>query len=423
MPYGIDSIIGEDTVILAEGEIDTLSLHQLGYAAVGVPGVMTFKNGWEEHLENAKRIYIMFDNDKAGKAGAEKMANKLGSRTRVVEIPFKGADVNDLLVKKGKNRDDFDYLLHKAKGGLLISVHEAYDRWLEIEGNKELQGLRFNVKAIDDAMSFGLLPGQVAVLIAKTAAGKSLMSMNMFQRMKLLQENVRILYISLEMTRNEVFERMYRIYQLYFPGSSEADFIHYWENNLFIVDQNRISERDLEDSIDQFAYESDGYPDLICVDYLGYYARGMTGGSEYDQTTNAIMGIKSIAKETQSVILAPHQVNRSGNFAAELQADQAKSSGAVENTADWLAAQWAMDSQPGITPEEATGEVFQKVLKSRNGGTNTKATYIFDPLSLAVVPIDDHEMASRAYFMRDCAKAGDSWKQGIKRLETGDLTI
>lgn len=769
IPYGIDTTIGEDTILTAEGEFDTLTLHQLGYPAIGVPGVMTFKNGWEDYFEDAKRIYIMFDNDKAGKAGAEKMSNKLGSRTRVVEIPYKGADVNDLLVKKGKNRDDFDYLLHKAKGGLLVSMSEAYDRWLEIEGNKDLDGLRFNVPGLDKVMNIGLLPGQVAVLIAKTGSGKphphgtiiqtpsgpikfgdlkigdevwgsngkptkvigvheqglvetyrvtfsdgtsvltgpdhlwevysrygkrrtwckkdvlstleikksglragnnnrelkyripliepveysekqllippytmgaliangdtrastpsvrtpdvqvyercltegikssgmvtyakdecpqfrvldtakhiraygldvksgqefipedylmssvkqrlfllrglmdgdgsnpakypdhhhksslsysttseqlskdmvvlvnslggtatvcathredvtydvlyslsimlpnkireglfterkefesspttvhvphraitsiekegidnqrcitveaddslysitenyilthnSVMSMNLFQRMRIMNPDIKILYASLELTRNQVFEAMFRIHQFYFPEASAADFIHYWQNNLLLIDQNRISENDLAESIDQFAYESGFVPDLICVDYLGYYARGVSGSSEYDQTTNAIMGLKSVAKDTQSVILTPHQVNRTGNFATELQADQAKSSGAVENTADWMASQWSMDTQPGITPEEATGEVFQKILKSRNGGANTKVTYIFDPLSLAVVPIDDHEMASRAYFMRDCWKAGDTWEEAIKRLKTGDLHI
>lgn len=423
VPYGIDTIIGEETVLLAEGEADTLTLHQLGYPAIGVPGVQTFKEDWLDLLEDAKRIYIMYDNDKAGKAGSEKVAGKIGSRARVVEIPYKNLDVNDLLVKKGMNRDDFDYLLHKAKGGLLVSISEAYDRWLEIEGNKDLDGLRFNVPKLDNAMSIGLLPGQVAVLIAKTGSAKSIMSMNLFQRMRIADPDIQILYASLELTRNQVFEAMFRIHQLYFPGSMEADFIHYWKNNLLLVDQNRISENDLAESIDQYAYELGFVPNLICVDYLGYYARGVSGSSEYDQTTNAIMGLKSVAKEMQAVFLVPHQVNRTGDFAKELQADQAKSSGAVENTADWLASQWSMDTQPGIAPEDATGEVFQKILKSRNGGTNTLATYIFDPLSLGVVPIDDHEMASRAYFMRDCFKAGDDFKQAIKRLETGDLTI
>lgn len=423
VPYGIDTIIGEETVLLAEGEGDTLTLHQLGYPAIGVPGVQTFKEGWLDLLEDAKRIYIMYDNDKAGKAGAEKVAGKIGSRARVVEIPYKNLDVNDLLVKKGMNRDDFDYLLHKAKGGLLVSISEAYDRWLEIEGNKDLDGLRFNVPKLDNAMSIGLLPGQVAVLIARTGSGKTLMSVNMFQRMKLIKPDIKILFFTLEMTRNEIFDRMFKIYQLYFPGSMEADFIHYWKDNLFLVDQNRITENDLEESVDQFAYELGIVPDLICVDYIGYYANGFSGTNAIERTGKAILGLKAIGKDMQSSILAPHQANREGDFAKELSASNAKDSSNVENTADLLLTQWAMDTQQGITPEEATGEVFQKIVKSRNGGSNTKITYIFDPLSMAVIPIDDHEMASRAYFMRDCFRAGDDFKQAMKRLETGDLTL
>ncbi len=423
--YGTDYILGENTVAIAEGELASLHLNQIGIPAIGVPGAQTWKPEWTELLRDVKRVYIVYDADNAGKAGAEKVAKELGVKARIVEIPVAKIDIEDYIVKYDKNYDDIQYLFRKASGGLLVSMREAYDRWTEVEGSDNLAGLKFNVEPLDKAISFGILPAQVVTLLAKTGAGKSLMSINMFQRMKILQPDIKILYFTLEMTRNEIFERLYRIHQLYYPGSSVIDVMDYWEDNLILVDKNRISEHELSDSLEQAAFEFGEETDLFCVDYLGYFARGVSGVSEYDRTTNAIMHVKGIAKDTRSAALVPHQVNRTGTFGEELRADMAKSSGAVEETSDILFTQWAYDQksdQDGHS-QDHNGIVMQKVLKSRNGGVNTTVPYIMDPLTLAIVPTSDYEMAGRAKFMRQCAMAGDSWKEAVKRLESGQTDI
>lgn len=418
-------LVRQDGCISVTGNCCALHLNQIGIPAVGVPGAQTWKKEWTELLEDVKRVYIVYDADKAGKAGAEKVAKELGVKARIVEIPVAKIDIEDYIVKYNKNYDDIQYLFRKASGGLLVSMREAYDRWTEVEGSGNLAGLKFNVEALDSAVSFGILPGQVVTLLAKTGAGKSLMSINMFQRMKMLQPDIKILYFTLEMTRNEIFERLYRIHQLYYPGTSVIDVLHYWEDNLILVDKNRISEHELADSLEQAAYEFGEESDLFCVDYLGYFARGVTGVSEYDRTTNAIMHVKGIAKDTNSASLVPHQVNRSGTFGEELRADMAKSSGAVEETSDILFTQWAYDqkSEEDGHSQDHKGMVMQKILKSRNGGVNTTIPYIMDPLTLAIVPTSDYEMAGRVKFMRQCAMAGDSWQEAVKRLESGQVNI
>ena len=420
--YGIDSIIGEDTVHIVEGEIDCLTMHQLGFAAVGVPGVQTWKDAWSDYIEEAKRAYILFDNDKPGKAGAEKLATNIGPRSRIVELPKKGSDVNDWVVKHGKNREDFDYLFSKAKGGLLVSVNEAYDRWVEIEGNNNLTGLRFNIDEIDRVMTHGALPGQVITMIARTNSGKTIMSINYFQRMKMLKPDIKILYMSLEQTRNEWFERAHRINNFYNPGASVVDTVNYWKDSFYLVDKNKVSEVELQDSIYQFAYESGSMPDLIAIDYLGYYAKGCQGASEYDRMTNAIMGIKGIAKETQTVIYAPHQGNRSGEFGKELQADQGRGAGTVEETTDMMMSLWAPDQAITGEDEQGKGEVLSRIIKSRNGGVGQLIKYQFAPLTLAMIPFSD-PLYERALQERLYASAGDDWKAAVVRHKTGNMAL
>ena len=426
MLYGIDHLIGEKTAIITEGELCALHLQQLGFAAVGVPGANTWKADWLELFDEAKRIYVIYDSDKAGKAGAENVASKVGPRSRIVSLPQKNIDIEDYIVKYSHNIDDVSFLLRKAKGGILVSVHEAVERWQEIEGNPDVTGIRFNVPRLDSEMNFGLLPGQVMTMIAKTNSGKSLMSINFFERIKMLNPDIKILYISLEQTRNEWFERANRIHNFYEPGASIVDVENFWSNNFFLVDKNRISEEELYDSIEQFEYETGSMPDIVCIDYLGYYARGVEGASEYDRTTNAIMNLKAVAKELQVSMIVPHQSNRTGDFGKELRADMAKSSGAIEETSDillslWNTAQKDQDQQQQNPDDD--GAIFQRILKSRNGRVNGLARYTFCPLTLAMVPDDDVEYHKRALFERQCFLAGDNYQTFIGRLKTGDNSI
>ena len=422
MPYGLDSILGEVTVVCTEGEIDCLTMQQLGYNAIGLPGVHTFKDEWLEFLEDAKRIYIVFDADSAGKSGAEKLASKVGQRARIVELPKKGLDVNDWFVKYGKQKEDFDYLFSKSKGGLLVTVNQAYDKWLEVEGGEGIIGLRFNIPDLDKNMNYGLLPGQVMSMIARSSAGKTIWTINMFERMKMIKPDIKILFVSLEQSRNEWFERAYRIRNFYAPGSSVIDTVNYWKDNLLIVDKNRVTEEELRDCMDQYSYEAGAPADLTAVDYLGYYARSFPGTDEKQRTTEAIMGIKSLAREFETVVYSPHQANRTGELGKKLAMDMAKNSSTVEETSDLMLALWTPDQVVTEENQERSGIVLQEILKSRNGGVGQETRYQFCPLTLAMVPYQD-ELYDWAIKERRHALSGMTWKESVNVRLTGDVSL
>lgn len=423
-PYNIDSIAGEDTVYLVEGEIDCLTLQQMGFNAVGVPGVQTFKTEWLDYLDMAKRVFVIFDQDSAGRAGAEKVSSIIGPRSRIVELPRQGIDVNDYAVKMQKNADDFHYLFSKAKGGLLVSVEQAYEQWTQVEGNSNLVGRKLNVPELDRAMTFGILPGQVVTLLARSNAGKTIMTLNLMQRMRMADPDLRVLYFSLEQTRNEWYERAHRIHNFYEPGSSVLDTINYWKNNLMMVDKNRITESQLIDCIDQYAYEAGDPPHMIVIDYLGYYARGFSGQSEKDRVTEAIMGLKAIAKEYGIIVLTPHQANRTGDFGKRLSMDMAKDAATVEETSDLLISLWNQDQAQGEeeVPRERTGIVYQEVLKARDSGVGTFVKYHFAPLTLAMVPAED-PLSDRAIFERTLQAHGFTWREAVDRYLTGSQEL
>lgn len=687
--YGVDNIRGESTVHIAAGEFDCAILNQLGFPAVGVPGEKMWKPEWTEALVDAQRIFIILDPDETGKAGAEKLATILGPRCRVVELPIpeghKSTDVSKMYVKGGATREDFEFLISRAKGGLLVSPAQAFDEWLEWEGNPDMQGLRFGLEPIDNEMTHGLLPGQVVTLLARTNClvgdtdlivnragksfhitleelvrkfnggkprggrswdqsiptkvqrraddgtvrlveiqdawcsgvkevyrlwtvcgrdikataqhpfltengyvqlgdlspgdevyvnvgkgqagrsnrhykaksglhyhpyrtkrtvypgntaekstvqlhrlvaeaqlncmsledflhrcrrgpvddlrfinpathvvhhmdgdytnndpnnlsvltheihnvvhgyhagnvldrtelteiagieylgeevtydievvddphnfianefvvhntGKTIFSLNILHRMRMIKPDIKILFLSLEQMRNEWFERAHRIHNFYQPGATTLDTVNYWKDNIFLVDENRISEETLEMLIEQYKFETGCKPDIVLVDYLGYYARSFQG-EEYARITAAIMGLKGIAKRHKLVFLAPHQANRSNDMGSEVRMDQGRGAGTVEETSDVSLTMWNPDQRKPehdalLTKADQLKELILKMPKARDSGVNTMCVLQSAPLTLAIVPKGD-PLYERALRERQYWIQGMDWKDAV----------
>ncbi|MCI5601598.1 MAG: toprim domain-containing protein [Hallerella porci] len=59
-------------VYLCEGCVDTLTMIDRGFPAVGIPGVKSFKTEWANLFKN-KRVILCLDQDDAGRAGTESL--------------------------------------------------------------------------------------------------------------------------------------------------------------------------------------------------------------------------------------------------------------------------------------------------------------------------------------------------------------
>lgn len=100
--YNINSVIGCEEVYICEGEIDVLSLAQIGIKnAVSLPSGANDNDAFwinsEKYLKDVKKFYIAVDNDEKGNEVAEKIAQRLG-RYRCERIKFNGKDANEDLV-------------------------------------------------------------------------------------------------------------------------------------------------------------------------------------------------------------------------------------------------------------------------------------------------------------------------------------
>lgn len=102
-----------DKIVICEGEFDRLILLLKEIPAItSTHGAMTFKQEWCKRLANVSKIYICFDNDEAGRKGAERVAKMVkndGNKTYIITLPEevgKSGDITDYFVKLNGNPDD-----------------------------------------------------------------------------------------------------------------------------------------------------------------------------------------------------------------------------------------------------------------------------------------------------------------------------
>lgn len=106
------------TIAIAEGELDAMSLHQVGIPALsvnaGAGNHQWIENDWER-LERFSEILVFFDCDEAGEKGAREIIQRLGTeRCKRVRMENGAKDANEYLLQ-GAEYADFDRLIQAAQ--------------------------------------------------------------------------------------------------------------------------------------------------------------------------------------------------------------------------------------------------------------------------------------------------------------------
>jgi len=185
-----------EELLICEGEADCISLLDWGITSVvGVPGAGNKKTEWITKIDKArpKRIYILFDNDKAGQQGAAELAKKLMLNTElptplsIVLPPFEthdgeeGKDISDFK-RAGHTREEFEALKEKAlpfevKG--VATLGDALDRLeAEMQG-KDVLAPRYVTQfpSLNKKLG-GFERGDVIDIISEGKVGKTTLALN-----------------------------------------------------------------------------------------------------------------------------------------------------------------------------------------------------------------------------------------------------
>lgn len=116
--YGWETLLARpQELILCEGEYDRLVLLAHGFKAVtSTGGVTGFSRDWVKDFALVPELFVCFDRDQAGEAGARRVASLL-PEARIVKLPEEvgeHGDVTDYFVRLGHTAEDFRGLLAEA---------------------------------------------------------------------------------------------------------------------------------------------------------------------------------------------------------------------------------------------------------------------------------------------------------------------
>lgn len=204
-------------VVFVEGEADALSLMSNGVAnVVGVPGAGIKKATWIENLDKIapKKIYILYDNDNAGKRGAQEIASRIGidKCLKLVLPPFEvevdgetrpGKDINEWFTQGGGTLSVFDKLKENAQlfdvTGVVSSVDALQQLEDELNGKVDLAP-KYVFQWPELNRMIGMEDGDVLDIVAPEKVGKTTFGLNILDHM-VAQYGEDGLLVCLEMTQ------------------------------------------------------------------------------------------------------------------------------------------------------------------------------------------------------------------------------
>lgn len=138
-------------VILTEGEIDAMSVYEMGFPAMSLPygGGGGNKQQWieseYERLAVYDQVYLCLDNDEPGQQAVAEIAKRLGEdRLRVIRIPAPYKDANDLLTKAKFGKAEMANLIMRADHfdpAELISPAQLRDKVLGAGSTADAPGI------------------------------------------------------------------------------------------------------------------------------------------------------------------------------------------------------------------------------------------------------------------------------------------
>lgn len=257
-----------------------------------------------------------------------------------------------------------------------------------IETGQVEQGLTSALKDLDD-ITTGFYPGDLVILAARPAMGKTSLAMNM--AMGAAKTGVNVAVFSLEMTGEQLIRRMLateaklpmNIFKR--PDISPRDYRtmadaveSIYQLPIFIDDTSDISPMELKGKCRRLM--SNGPLGLIVVDYLQLMRSSRKTENRTQEIAEIARNLKQTAKELGVPIIALCQVNRAveGRDDKRPNLSDLRESGSIEAEADLVLAIYrheyyrkkSVDQVKRFDPDKA--EIAELgILKHRNGPTGT----------------------------------------------------
>ena len=409
-------------IFIVEGEIDALSIMEVGGVAVGLGGTSN-ANKLVDELKDKKLerpLILALDNDSAGRRARDELAKLLQDK----KIPYITAelttkdvkDPNEMLVK---NRETFKARVEEA-------IKDDKEKYLETSTDNYIQdflnGIADSVNTpciptgfpmLDEVLDGGLYEG-LYIVGAISSLGKTTLVAQIADQVASKGHDV--LIFSLEMARSEVMAKSisrHTIMEVLQTGgdtknaktvrgvtagkryekysNTEIELIENavqaysgYAKHIYITEGvGDLGVQQIRETVEKHTRYTGNTP-LVIVDYLQILAPYNERATDKQNTDKAVMELKRISRDFKTPVIGISSFNRDNyNNAVSMQAF--KESGAIEYSSDILIGlQLKGAGNKDFDPTEAKKKnpraIELVILKNRNGQTGAKVPFEFYPM-------------------------------------------
>lgn len=403
----------EKPIFVVEGEIDALSIIEVGGEAVAL-GSVSMINSFCEILKTSKPaqpLIIALDNDKAGTEAGGKLEKELQAQ-RIKFFKFNPAgrykDANEALIN---DREAFTRAVHKAENIETEAFEAEKEVYLATNTANYLQGFIDSISTdtpyiptgfhnLDTLLDGGLYEG-LYILGAISSLGKTTFSMQMADQ--IAQQGNNVLIFSLEMARNELISKSISRLTLLDVLENNGDirnaktargittksrYAYYNQTEKTLIEQSvrayskyarniyihegigNIGADYIRDVVDRHIKYT-GQKPVVIIDYLQILAPADPRQTDKQNTDKAVLELKRISRDYKIPVFAISSFNRD-SYTESVSMKSFKESGAIEYSSDVLIGlQLAGAGEKCFDVAEAKKknprEVELIILKNRNG--------------------------------------------------------
>ena len=409
-------------IFIVEGEIDALSIMEVGGVAVGLGSTSNAKKLLEilEGKKLERPLILALDNDSAGRRAQDELAKLLQDK----KIPYITAELTDQDVKDPnemlvKNRETFKARVEEA-------IKDDKEKYLETSTDNYIQdfvnGIADSVNTpciptgfpmLDEVLDGGLYEG-LYIVGAISSLGKTTLVTQIADQVASKGHDV--LIFSLEMARSEVMAKSisrHTIMEVLRTGgdtknaktvrgvtagkryekysNTEKELIinavqaySGYAKHIYITEGvGDLGVQQIRETVEKHTRYTGNTP-LVIVDYLQILAPYNERATDKQNTDKAVMELKRISRDFKTPVIGISSFNRDNyNNAVSMQAF--KESGAIEYSSDiliglQLKGAGNKDFDPTEAKKKDPREIELVILKNRNGQTGAKVPFEFYPM-------------------------------------------
>lgn len=334
---------------------DTYSLYLKAYTIGSQINVMDVTKNLESDMVTKKEIntfikscldeLVLSDNEKKSLVKNIQDTNKAKELYSLCsQASYKPKDIKQTLITINKRTEEM-LKDEKPKGQ---SISEIAEKYKDYYGHEHKMGLRVGLYELDEILN-GLNPGDVYVIGARPAVGKSALATQMI--MNVADKSNRVGYFNLEMTNQQILERM-------IARESGISLIRLRKAVAFIGDEEERYVKAINKFVGKnnlFVFSGSYTPsemkaicknldlDLIVIDYLQLVKADRQYGNRVAEVGDISKSIKSMAMELKTPVIALSQLNRASKPTEEPSMADLRESGDIEQDASVIMLMWNMD--------------------------------------------------------------------------------